>query len=86
MAPAPVGAAAAVAVASAPAEVVAPAAAAEPPAEVAAVVVAHPAEVPAVVANVADPQGHRTADPVGPYVHHPRASGCHVAASTQRPQ
>lgn len=84
MAPAPVGAAAAVAVASAPAEVAAPAVAAEPPAEVAVAVVAHPAEVPAVVARAASPERHRTVEPVGPYVHHPRASGCHVAASTQR--
>ena len=81
MAPAPVGAAESVAVA--PAEV---AVAAEPPAEVAVAVVAHPAEVPAVVARAAGPERHRTAEPIGPYVHHPRASDCHVAASTQRPQ
>ena len=57
------------------AEVVAPVAAAEPP-----------AEVPAVVEGVAGLEHHRTADPADLHAHHPRASGCHVAASTQRPQ
>ena len=63
------------AVAVAPAEVVVP-----------AVAVEHPAEVPAVVARAAGPERPRTADPADLHAHHPRASDCHAATSTQRPQ